>query len=154
LLNHDPSGVGLERSVRGQSVRERFAAVVDAAYEHEFGLASNQHGALRVAHVEKQKRFLVENFGVSELESIERTDRPELKNVRSHLGFAHRFGDLFHHVAQQTADKIFCFGHYAALHGDVAGFSAVPVCRTTVQSVGMDRGDIEHEILALLVQHG
>ena len=62
LLNHYPRGVGVERAIGGEGMGQRLAAVIDAADENEFALAADEDRALQMAHVEKQKRFIVKNF--------------------------------------------------------------------------------------------
>ena len=60
---------------------EKFAAVIDAAHEHQLRLVPDQHRALLVTHVEEEESFVGEHLRVGELESVEGTNRRELKNA-------------------------------------------------------------------------
>ena len=73
---------GVERAVRRQRLGQCFAAVIDAAHEHQFLFAANQDRALQVSHVQEQKRVLGKNLWVGEFERVEGTDGRKLKNVR------------------------------------------------------------------------
>src|SRR5438552_1823378 len=71
LLYHHARGVRIERAVCSKSLRQRLAAVIDAAHENELLLAADHYRALQVSHVQKEERFLSKSFRIGELESIE-----------------------------------------------------------------------------------
>ena len=100
------AGGGIERAVGGQFLAENFPAVIDAADEHELAFVADQDGALLVAHVEEEERFVGEDARVGELEGVEGADRRELEKAGRPLHFRHGFGNLFDRRAEQSADEI------------------------------------------------
>src|SRR5690242_14282952 len=103
-----------------------------------------------MSHVEKQKRVVIKNVGISELEGVEGADRRQLENVGSELGFAECLEQLLDGSAQHSADQIARLGQDPTLHRDVAIFESFS--RRLFSTVGVDRRNVEHEVPAFLIQ--
>ena len=99
-----------------------------------------------MSHVEQEKRVIGENFRIGELERVEGTNRRDLKQLGRKANLARRRRDHFDLTSRNSTDEIFGLGEDTRSAGRrffrCRSFLAVPA----------NRRDVEHEVLAFLVQ--
>ena len=149
MLNHQPGGVGIERIFGGERLHQRFSAVIDTADEDEFTSTSDEHGAFEMAHIKKQKRFVCENFGIGEFESVERADRCELQQLGRNPDLGGSGDNLLDLTPQHSANQILGLSRNSGLDRDVGSRGWFVDNRRSVFM--KERRDIENKFLTVLV---